>query len=163
MPESKKATIIADMTPFNRSGPVELEAVLHYGDLDQPNEITVVVHEDSAENLNKLMKADLDVGTVFGANRISGTTEDGVTFEADLEVFSNMQMDAFSGGIQLSYLLGDFTVSNPPCEDCDCKFWVYGVANYKVSIGDQTTEIEFTKDKKTIRQRRANRIEHGQP
>lgn len=132
MSESTKATVTVNLSPFNK-GTVTCDATLHAGTLDQPEALSIVISGLSADDLNKLMQGQIEVGSIFGNPSAQGTLEDGTAFETELAVVKGI--DFGWNEIQVTCFIGPYTESRAS-QPHDGLYWKFRLSNLHLSRGD---------------------------
>lgn len=137
MSEARKAKVQVDLTPI-RKGVVECDSSIAFNSLDQPEAITVAVTGLAADQLNTFCKGSLAVGEVVGNPEISGVMEGGDSFSGRLAFIKAVNLGPT--GVLLECILEG--VSRRSAQGGTAKgVWTFGLANYRVGIGDVSTEL----------------------
>lgn len=132
MSESKQAKVTVDLTPFTK-GMVTSSATIHTGTLDQPDELTIEVVGLSADDLNKLMQGQIELGTIFGDTKVNGSLDESVVFEADLTGIKGIEFGQES--IQVTCYIGPYSEQRPtPLHEG--RYWRFRMANLHLFRGD---------------------------
>ncbi|MFO0915929.1 MAG: hypothetical protein U0795_23420 [Pirellulales bacterium] len=134
MSESKKATVTVDLSPFKKRT-VACDATVHFGTLSQPEELSIVVGGLNADDFNKLMQGQIEIGTIFGSPKVTGTVE-GVEFETELGFVKGI--DFGSDYILVRCFIGPSAETHAIPKE-GCRFWKFRLANLRLSCGDAFT------------------------
>lgn len=134
MGESKKAAVTVDLSPFNK-GTVACDATVHFGTLNQPEELSILVGGLNADDLNKLMQGQIEIGTIFGSSKVTGTV-DGVEFETELRFITRIEFGGDS--ILVHCFIGPSSETYAIPKE-GCRFWKFRLANLRLSCGDTFT------------------------
>lgn len=135
MSEGKKATVTVDLSPFNK-GTVTCDATIHISTLNQPEVLSIVVGGLSADDLNKLMQGQIEVGTIFGSSRVTGSLEGDVTFETELAFVKGVEFG--SDSVLVHCFIGPSSEAHAATKE-GCRFWKFRLVNLRLSRGDAFT------------------------
>ena len=137
MSKASKAKVKVDLTPIKKDV-VECDACIDFNSMDQPEGITLVVDGLTAEEINRFCKPTLAVKDVLGNPTVTGLLDTGDGFEGAIVFIERVSFGQAS--VQLECHLGAVARGCVP-ETKGKGQWVFGLSNYRISIGDQKTEI----------------------
>lgn len=137
MCEPSNAKIQVDLTPLNK-GTVECDARIAFNSLDQPETINIVINDLNAEQINHFCRATLAVGDVFGTDTFTGALDTGEHVTGQLAFIKGVGFGAKAAELEC-YLGGVFRDSSQ--SPTGKGRWAFGLANYRIHIGDIWTEL----------------------
>jgi hypothetical protein len=136
MSATSKVTVKVDLTPIKK-GVTECDAYVERNSLDQPESITVVIKGLDAAQINQLCKGTLVISDVFSNATLTGTFEDGNTFNAELAFIKRVSFGPAEA--HLECYLGN--AKQTSATTAQLRWWVFGLANYRIANGDVWTEV----------------------
>lgn len=138
MDGTKNAKVTLDLTPLGKDV-VECDATIEFNVMGQPETIAVIIGGLKAAHLNRLLGGTLSVADVFGKVSFSGTVEGGSSVGGVLTFIKSVDIGFAEATLECYF--DSATVTSASAAVGAPTRWVFGLANYRIAIGDISTEL----------------------
>jgi hypothetical protein len=137
------AKVTVDLGPLGK-GKTECEGTLQWGQLEQPEYLSIAIGGLSAAEINKFTeKGNLTIEAIFGDKKIVGLPSNGQRFDAEIVFIRDVEFGA--NEIVLNVLLGSYSERVAEFKANGTQ-WKFGLANLRLFHGDVFTPIPAAKE-----------------